>query len=162
MLQLYYLFSELIQISFLVLDLLLELDVCLAVCLSFLHSTFHLLDKLSKLSILLVLLQESLIDLSVLSLHLTNHSISLLKLLFNDFKLLRVSKGVLAFDNFFKLMPEPCTFLHIQFDFDFNFRESCAADISFKGIPLLVATLFLSLELLNFTFQIYYQVSFTF
>ena len=105
MLQLNYLFSELIQISFLVLDLFLELGICLAVCLCFLHSTFHLLDKLSKLSVLFVLLQESLIDLTVFSLHLTNHSISLLEFFFNDFKLLRVSEGVFAFDNFFELMP---------------------------------------------------------
>ena len=121
MLQLDDLLPELVQISLLVFDLFLELHICFAVCLSFLHPALHLLDQLGKLSILFILLQECLVDLSVLGLHLADHCVSLLEFLFNYFELLWVGKRVFAFDYLFKLVPQPGTFIHVELNFYLNF-----------------------------------------
>ena len=128
------LLPQLVQISFLVLDFLLELHISLAICLCLLHPSLHLLYQLSKLPVLLIFLQECFVDLSILCLHLAYHCISLQEFLFYYFQLLRVCKCVLAFDDFLKLVPKSGALIHVKLHFDLNLGQSSATDVSFQGV----------------------------
>jgi hypothetical protein len=120
MTQVDYLFSDLVHLSIFVFELLFRLGIQLACSLSSLHTTLHVLDKLSQLPILFVLLGEGLCNVSILVLHLTDDYITLLELLLDDLKLLGVSKRVLTLDHLFELVAKTGTFIHVQFDFDFQ------------------------------------------
>ena len=91
-------------LSFLVFDVLFKAHVALRSGLSLLHATLHVLDELGQLPIFLVFFVEGGRDVGVLSLHLTDDSVTLLELLLNNLELLWVSKGVLGSNDFLKLM----------------------------------------------------------
>ena len=137
----------------------LEPLITLRGCLSLFHSTLHVLDKLSQLSIFIVLLLECHRNIAVLLLHLGYHGISLLELFLNYFELLRICKGILGPNHFLKLMSESCTFLHIELDFDLNLLLACASYVSLEPLNFVTSPLVLVLEVFHFALQIDDKVS---
>ena len=94
-------------------DIAFESQVRLRTGLGLLHAALHILDELGQLTVLLSLLLQAHGHVSSFRLHLADDSISLLELLFDNLKLLRVSKRIFRSDNFFKLVAHPCTLLHV-------------------------------------------------
>lgn len=80
-------------------ELFLESLISLGGCLCFFHSTLHVLYQFGKLAVFFVFLLQTYRDFLVLCLHLADHGITLLELLFDNLELLRVSKSIFRADD---------------------------------------------------------------
>ena len=94
----------------------LDLLVALIVGLRLLVLVLQLLCNLCKLQSFLALLNELLLQLLVLDLHLLDDRITLLELFLDNFQLLRVGESVLGLDDFFKLLAQAGTLLNVELD----------------------------------------------
>lgn len=135
----YELLSHIVHLPLILFKVLLDFHARPAGLLSFLHPTLHFLNELSKLSILFVFYLQSTDNLVVFLLDLGNNQIPLLEFLLNNFKLLGVSEGILAFDNFLKLLPQPHAFIHIKFDFDFCLMRASVFYVALQQFDLVLS-----------------------
>ena len=132
--------------------------IALRVCLGLFHASFHILDKLCQLPIFVVFLLERDRNVTVLLLHLSDHSIPLLEFLLDYFEFLWVCKRILGTNDFFKLMSHASALFHVKFHLNFHFLLSCASDVSFESLNLVTAPLILVLQVFNLSLQIDYEV----
>jgi len=96
------------------------------------------LDDLGQLPVLLVFLVVSQCELTVLAFEVVDDLVLRLELLLDDFELLRVSKGVLALYDFFKLVPEPCALIHVHFHLHLDLNDLGILNVSLQGFDLFI------------------------
>ena len=101
-------------------------------------------------------------NIAVLVLHLSNHSVSLLELFFDYFKLLWIGKSVLRPDDFFQLVSQSGTFLHVDFDLNFNLLLPCTTNVPLECLDLINTPGVLVLRFLHLALQIDHEVSISF
>lgn len=129
----------------LVSELFLESHISLGGCLSFFHSSFHILYEFGKLAVLFVFLLETDRYFLVFYLHLSDHGITLLEFLFYNLELLRVSKCIFRADDFLELVAQTSALFHVKLDFDFDLLLACASDVALETFDLIDSLLIVSL-----------------
>jgi len=145
-------FAHFVDLSFTFLEGKLGLCVCFAGRLSFASSSFHLLHQLSKLSVFFVLLLKLRNHALVFLLQLVNHKVSLLELLLNNFKFLRIGKCILRLNNLFQVAAQADALVHIGFNFELCFVGPGIFNIAFQQFNLVIFNLQLEVLLSYFSF----------
>lgn len=125
-----YLLSQLSDLSVFISGLFFEFLTFLFGGYCLFHTSLHLLNELSQLSVFFIFLAHLLWNIGVLVLHLADDDVALLEFLLDDFELLWVSEGILAFNNLFKLMPKAGTFVNVHFVFYLKLLQLRASDVA--------------------------------
>ena len=158
MLQLNELFAHFVRIAVFLLHFALDLLITLAICQSLLKLGIHPLSHFLELMAFLALHDQLLLQLLILHLHRLDDLVSLLKLFFNDFQLLRVGKSVFALDDFFKLLAQPGTLFDVHLDLDLDFLLARRANVLAKRLYFFVASGALKVNISDFALQIHHQM----
>ena len=124
--------------------------------LGFSHSAFHLLDKLGKLSVLLIFLLQCTHYFLIFNLQLLDHQVSLLELLFDYLKFLWVCKSVFGFNYFFELLSQSDALVHVNLNFDFGLVGPCILNVSLKQFNFISSCIEFELLVPNFSLEVNY------
>ena len=124
------------------------------------HSSLHFLHQLSQLSIFIILDLDCFVELTLFLVHSCDHLISLLEFLLNNFQLLWVSKGILRFDDLFKLGTKSNALVHVKFYLDFSLMSLCVLYIPFKQLYFFLPLADFSLKFSDFAFQVSSEMRF--
>ena len=82
----------------------------------------------------------------------------MLKLLLDNFKLLRVCKGVLRFDNLLELVTKAGTLFCVKFNLDFTLAQARRPNISLQSFDLVPNHRLFMLQIFDLTLEIDYEM----
>ena len=114
MLEINYFFAHFMSCSILLFDFSLLLLVVFRSNLGLIYVNLHFLNKLLELLSFNFFLLEAFGQVAIVLLHLGDNCITLLEFFFDNFKLLRISKGIFRLDYFLKLASQTRALLHIK------------------------------------------------